>query len=161
LTPHGITLGLSTLLVAFACSANPAGADRNTYRAAVSYWAMQHTFLDRAQGVYREESARGGTARAWPYSQALAATLAMTRVPGRGRLYVPEAARRVSGLGGYLRTDGAFASVMGPNGDIYYDDNEWIALELLRWYDVRSAPQRRSPGPSASSSSSSRPGTPT
>ena len=102
---------------------------------------MQHTFLDRAHGVYREESGRDGTARAWPYSQALAATLAMTRVPTRGRLYVPDAARRVSGLGGYLRRDGAFAAVMGPRGDIYYDDNEWIALELLRWYDLRSTPQ--------------------
>lgn len=141
MTRHWITLCLCTLLGAFACSANPADADRNIYRAAVSYSAMQHTFLDRAQGVYREESGRGGTARAWPYSQALAATLAMTRVPRRGRLYVPDAARRVSGLGGYLRTDGAFAAAMGPKGDIYYDDNEWIALELLRWYDLRSAPQ--------------------
>lgn len=141
MTPNRIALGLCTLLGAFACSANPADADRNTYRAAVSYWAMQHTFLDRAHGVYREESGRDGTARAWPYSQALAATLAMTRVPTRGRLYVPDAARRVSGLGGYLRRDGAFAAVMGPRGDIYYDDNEWIALELLRWYDLRSTPQ--------------------
>ena len=65
----------------------------------------------------------------------------MTRVPVRGRLYVPDAARRVSGLGGYLRKDGAFAAVTGAKGDVYYDDNEWIALELLRWYDLRSTPQ--------------------
>ncbi len=136
-----ITVGLCTLVGALACSANQADADRNAYRAAVSYWAMQHNFLDRGSGVYREESGGGRTARAWPYSQALAATLAMTRVPKRGRLYVRDAARRVSGLAGYLRTDGAFASVMGPKGEIYYDDNEWIALELLRWYDLRSAPQ--------------------
>jgi mannose/cellobiose epimerase-like protein (N-acyl-D-glucosamine 2-epimerase family) len=100
---------------------------------------MQHTFLDRASGVYREESSGGQTARAWPYSQALAATLAMTKVPKRGRLYVRDAARRVSGLGGYLLTDGSFASAVGPKGDVYYDDNEWIALELLRWYDLRAA----------------------
>jgi len=74
-----IALALCAALGAFACSANPAGADRNAYRAAVSYWAMQHTFLDRSHGVYREESGRGDTARAWPYSQALAATLAMTK----------------------------------------------------------------------------------
>jgi hypothetical protein len=124
------------LVCALACSANQADADPNAYRAAVSYWAMQHTFFDRASGAYREESAGGRTAHAWPYSQALAATLAMTKVPQRGRLYVRDAARRVSGLAGYLRTDGAFASGMGPK-----DDNEWIALELLRWYDLRSAPQ--------------------
>ena len=120
---------------------NSADADRNTYRAALSYWAMKHTFLDRTQGVYREESGRGGTAHAWPYSQVLATTLAMTRVPARGRLYVPDAERRVSDLDGYLRKDGAFASAKGPKGDIYYDDNEWIALELLRWYDLRPTPQ--------------------
>ena len=120
---------------------NPADADRNAYRAAVSYWAMQHTFFDRASGVYREESRGAETARAWPYSQALAATLAMTSVPKRGQLYVRDAERRVSGLGGYLLTDGSFASALGPQGDVYYDDNEWIALELLRWYDLRSSPQ--------------------
>ena len=136
-----ITLALCAALGAFACSANPAGADRNAYRAAVSYWAMQHTFLDRSHGVYREESGRGDTARAWPYSQALAATLAMTKVPNRGRLYFADAGRRVSGLAGYHRTDGAFAALRGPKGAIYYDDNEWIALELLRWYDLRSSPQ--------------------
>jgi hypothetical protein len=136
-----ITLALCAALGAFACSADPAGADRNAYRAAVSYWAMQHTFFDRSQGFYREESGRGDAARAWPYSQALAATLAMTKVPNRGRLYLADAARRVSGLAGYQRADGAFAAVRGPKGAIFYDDNEWIALELLRWYDLRSSPR--------------------
>jgi Glycosyl hydrolase family 76 len=136
-----ITVALCAALGAFACSANPAGADRNAYRAAVSYWAMQHTFLDRREGVYREESGREDTARAWPYSQALAATLAMTKVPNRGPLYVVDAGRRVSGLADYRRADGAFAAVRGPKGAVYYDDNEWIALELLRWYDLRSSPR--------------------
>jgi Glycosyl hydrolase family 76 len=139
LAPLRITLALCTVLGAFACSANPSAADRNAYRAAVSYWAMQHTFLDRSHGVYREESGRGDAARAWPYSQALAATLSMTKVPNRGRLYVADAGRRVSGLTAYQRTDGAFAAVRGPKGAIFYDDNEWIALELLRWYDLRSS----------------------
>jgi hypothetical protein len=141
LTPLRITLALCTALGAFACSAHPAGADRNAYRAAVSYWAMQQTFFDRSHGVYREESGRGDTARAWPYSQVLAATLAMTKLPNLGRLYLADAGRRVSGLAGYQRTDGAFAAVRGPKGAIYYDDNEWIALELLRWYDLRSSPR--------------------
>jgi hypothetical protein len=102
---------------------------------------MQRAFLDRSHGVFREESGRRDTARAWPYSQALAATLAMTKVPNRGRRYVADAGRRVSGLAGYQRTDGAFAAVRGPKGATYYDDNEWIALELLRWYDLRSSPR--------------------
>jgi predicted alpha-1,6-mannanase (GH76 family) len=100
---------------------------------------MQHTFLDRNHNLYREESGRGDTARAWPYSQALAATLAMTKVPKRGRHYLRDAGRRVSDLAGYRRSDGAFAAVRGPKGAVYYDDNEWIALELLSWYDIRSS----------------------
>ncbi len=63
----------------------------------------------------------------------------MAGVPKRGRLYVREAAERVSDLGPYLRHDGAYASVRGPSGSVYYDDNEWIALELLRWYHLRNA----------------------
>jgi hypothetical protein len=114
-------------------------ADRNAFRAAVSYWAMRHTFFDQASGRYRETERGSAAARAWPYSQALSATLAMVGVPKRGRLYVREAARRIEGLGRYRRSDGAYASVIGPSGDVYYDDNEWIALELLRWYHVRNA----------------------
>jgi hypothetical protein len=140
LTAHRVTLAICTLLGAFACSANPAGADRNAYRAVLSYQAMQHHFFDRSHGTYREVSGRGDTARAWPYSQALAATLAMAKVPKRGRRYVAAAADRVSGLDGYRRADGAFAAVLGPKGAVYYDDNEWIALELLRWYDLGSSP---------------------
>ena len=60
-------------------------------------------------------------------------------VPKRGHLYVREAAQRISDMGRYRRSDGAYASVIGPSGDVYYDDNEWIALELLRWYHLRDA----------------------
>lgn len=56
LDTHRITICRCTLVGAFACSANHADADRNGYRAAVSYWAMQHTFLDRDKPVYREDS---------------------------------------------------------------------------------------------------------
>jgi hypothetical protein len=116
-----------------------ADGDRNAFRAAVSYWAMRHTFFDRVTGRYRESEAGSAPAHAWPYSQALSATLAMTAVPKRGRLYVRDAAQRVSGLDRYLRKDGAFAASIATDGPVYYDDNEWIALELLRWYELRHA----------------------
>ena len=117
----------------------PATGDRNVFRAAVSFWAMRHTFFDSGAGSYRELEGKDGAARAWPYSQALSATIAMAAVPRRGRLYVREAAQRVSGLSRYLRSDGAYASLRGATGAVYYDDNEWIALELLRWYYLRNA----------------------
>jgi hypothetical protein len=112
-----------------------ADADPNAYRAAVSFWAMRHEFLNTGTDTYRGQAGVARAAAAWPYSQALAATIAMTEVPKRGRLYVREAQRRIDGLKRYLRSDGAYAAGMGA-GDVYYDDNEWIALELVRWWQI-------------------------
>jgi hypothetical protein len=98
---------------------------------------MRHVFLHRPSGLYREAAGREGFAHAWPYSQALSATIAMSRVPDRGRAYRADARRAVAMLGRYQRTDGAYAAALGASGDVYYDDNEWIALELLRWYELR------------------------
>jgi hypothetical protein len=119
--------------------AQSAGADRNAFRAAVSYWAMRHTFFDTTAGRFREQEGSSTPAHAWPYSQALAATLAMASVPKRGRLYVHDAARRISDLGRYRRQDGSFAAAFGAGGPVYYDDNEWIGLEMMRWYQLRNA----------------------
>ena len=131
-----VTPLLATLLLGLVLA--PAGdADANAYRAAVSLWAMRHTFYDRAADRYRETEGRRAAARAWAYSQALAATIDMSAVPRRGRLYVREAAQRVAGLARYRRRNGAYAAAIGPRGDVYYDDNEWIALALVRWYELR------------------------
>ena len=114
----------------------PAEGDTNAYRAAVAFWAMRHEFLNSGTDTYREAPGMNGTATAWPYSQALAATIAMTAVPKRGRLYIREAQRRIDGLKRYVRPDGAYAAGIGA-GNVYYDDNEWIALELVRWWELR------------------------
>jgi hypothetical protein len=127
-------VGVLTVTLALVPAAD---GDRNAFRAAVSYWAMRHAFFDPGSGGYRENEGRPGVAHAWPYSQALSATIAMAGVPKRGHLYIRDAARRVSGLGRYLRVDGAYATGTSASGDVYYDDNEWIALELLRWYHLR------------------------
>jgi predicted alpha-1,6-mannanase (GH76 family) len=52
---------------------------------------------------------------------------------------VHDAARRISDLGRYRRKDGAFAAAFGASGPVYYDDNEWIGLEMMRWYQLRNA----------------------
>src|SRR5437660_935004 len=114
----------------------PAEGDTNAYRAAVSFWAMRHEFLNSRTETYREAAGVSRAAAAWPYSQALAATIAMTAVPKRGRLYIREAQLRIDGLNRYVRADGAYAAGMG-SGDVYYDDNEWIALELVQWWKLR------------------------
>jgi Glycosyl hydrolase family 76 len=124
----------SAILIALS-AIGPADGDTNVYRAAVSFWAMRHEFLNSRTDTYRGVADVSGAAAAWPYSQALAATIAMTAVPKRGRLYVREAERRIGGLKRYVRADGAYGAGMG-SGPVYYDDNEWIALELVRWWTL-------------------------
>jgi hypothetical protein len=113
----------------------PAHGDSNAYRAAVSFRAMRHEFLDPSTNRYRETVGTRATAHAWPYSQALAATIAMTTIPRRGRLYAREAKQRIRGLESYAWRDGAYRADTGT-GDVYYDDNEWIGLELVRWWQL-------------------------
>jgi uncharacterized protein YyaL (SSP411 family) len=130
-----LALAFAAALLSALSLIGPAEGDTNAYRAAVSFWAMRHDFLNPATDTYRESAGVPGAAQAWPYSQALAATIAMTTVPKRGRLYIREAERRIDGLHRYLRPDGAYTAGMGA-GDVYYDDNEWIALELLQWWQL-------------------------
>lgn len=131
-----LALALVSAVLAALSLIGPADGDTNAYRAAVSFWAMRHEFLDRGSDTYRETAGAPATAHAWPYSQALAATIAMTTIPKRGRLYVREADLRIRGLERYLRRDGAYQAGAGT-GDVYYDDNEWIALELVHWWELR------------------------
>lgn len=114
--------------------ADPVEADRNGTRAALSYWAMKHYFFDRSSGLYRETRGTSSPAHAWPHSQALSATLAMALIPERGRLYLRDVKRDLVALNRYSRADGVYTAGPGPSGDVYYDDNEWIGLELLQWY---------------------------
>ena len=129
-------LALSSVVLVALTMIGPAEGDTNAHRAAVSFWAMRHEFLGRGTDTYRATPGGSGAAAAWPYSQALAATIAMTAVPKLGRLYIREAQRRIDGLKRYLGPNGAYAARIG-SGDVYYDDNEWIALELVHWFEVR------------------------
>src|SRR5262249_18762733 len=96
---------------------------------------MQQAFADKT-GVYRETAGQPSPAHAWPYSQALSAAIAVARIPHADRTYARAARRGLRTLDQYLRADGAYTTGVGASGDVYYDDNEWIALDLLRWYHV-------------------------
>jgi Ni/Co efflux regulator RcnB len=130
-----LVLALLAAALAALSSAKLAEADRNADRAAAALAAMRHEFLDRTTARFREADGSRAPAHAWPYSQALAATIAMARVPGRGRAYIGEARSRVAGLRWYRRASGAFAAGAGSD-DVYYDDNEWIALQLVDWWSL-------------------------
>jgi predicted alpha-1,6-mannanase (GH76 family) len=95
---------------------------------------MRHTFLDARAGLYRGVEGQAALATLWPYSQALAATIALANLPRLGRLYVPMARQRLAALSRYSRADGAYTAGAGT-GDVYFDDNEWIGLELVEWHE--------------------------
>jgi hypothetical protein len=111
-------------------------------RADAAYSAMQRGFYVAGSGLYRGAP----YSYLWGFSEALAATIAMTRVPGLDRLYHHELHARLQGLTDYWDPsppagyDGAVAPPLGTGGPKYYDDNAWVALQLLRLYGGRPAP---------------------
>lgn len=78
----------------------------------------------------------------WPFSQALAATVAVSNIPHMHRRYGADLAALLQGLQNYWnyaagQPSGYLSGVAPPLGvvaDRYNDDNEWVALELLRIY---------------------------
>jgi hypothetical protein len=120
----------------------------NPARALVAFEAMQKHFYV-GSGLYEGEP----FSYLWPFSQALAATVSMAYIPHLGVSLARELQSRLTGLNSYLDTDnsgaseGAFTSTLaafdgtvapptGPGGTKYYDDNDWVAIELMRLYQL-------------------------
>jgi len=103
---------------------DPAGRALDAYR------AMQRYLYEPRQGLYRGAPNR----HAWPFSQALSATVAAAEVPGAPPALARAVGSRLHALRVYwsprLRPPAYTANPGG--GDVFYDDNEWIALELVR-----------------------------
>jgi len=109
---------------------------------------MQRTFYLPSKRLYRGQP----YSYLWPFSQALAATVSMTTVPGAPRGYRNHVAERLVGLEAYwapARQPPAYAGAvtppLGPGGQTFYDDNAWVGLELVRLYrrDHQAAHVRR------------------
>lgn len=124
-------------------------------RALLAFEAMQRNFYIPGSGLYEGEP----FSYLWPFSQALAATVTMRRVGGVSRIpglpgaLSRELTARLIGLRSYLDTnnsgapegtftsslaafDGTVAPPTGPGGTKYYDDNEWVGIELVRIYEL-------------------------
>jgi Glycosyl hydrolase family 76 len=124
-------------------------------RALVAFEVMQKAYYISGSGLYAGEP----FSFLWPFSQALAATVTMTHVqgiasiPGLAVSLTRELNARLIGLNAYLDTtnsgapegtftsklaafDGTVAPPAGPGGTKYYDDNEWIGIELARLYKL-------------------------
>jgi len=140
---------LSLILVVIAAAATkPAKAapDRNRERAEASYAAMQRAFWLPERHLYRE-SVDGDSPYAyhWPFGQALAATIDMAYLSGNA--YRADVDRVLLGLEAYWDAgnvppayDSYVRPPLGQGGDVYYDDNEWTALELMRVYQLTGNP---------------------
>jgi Glycosyl hydrolase family 76 len=120
-------------------------------RAEEAYEAMQQQFYTPTTGLYVGEPV--GYSYLWPFSQALAATITLDEIPSLRTTYASEVGARLTGLQLYWDTDnseepeGAFTSTLaaydaspalptGPGGAKFYDDNEWVGLELVRAYKL-------------------------
>jgi hypothetical protein len=118
-------------------------------RAQVAFEAMQKYYYIRGSGLYAGEP----FSFLWPFSQALAATVSMANVPALKGTYTKEINARLIGLQEYLDPDnsgapeGTYTSTLaaydgeaapptGPGGAKFYDDNDWVGIELARIYEL-------------------------
>ncbi len=138
------------LLLMAAATTRPSRAapDRNRERAEASYAAMQRAFRLPEQHLYREDLDNSGNPYAyhWPFGQALAATIDMAYLSGSS--YRNDVDELLPGLETYwdaANVPPAYNSYVQPplghGGDMYYDDNWWVALELLRVYQLTGNPE--------------------
>ena len=122
-----------------AADATPAAAAR----AAASYMALNQYF-DAGQGLLLEEypnTQQNPYSYVWPYSQAVIAAENLAGIPGTGRQWSAEAEKRLDGYKPYWNAtttptgyDSYVRPPLGQGGDKFYDDNEWIGLNLVQNY---------------------------
>ncbi|HEY4427066.1 MAG TPA: glycoside hydrolase family 76 protein [Solirubrobacteraceae bacterium] len=122
-------------------------------RALLAFEAMQRTYYIQGSGLYNGEP----FSYLWPFSQALAANVTLANVHGVPKSIPTELRARMIGLRNYLDTDnsgqpeGTFTSTLaafdgtvappaGPGGTKYYDDNDWVGIELMRVYTAHHEP---------------------
>jgi hypothetical protein len=125
----------------------------NPARALRAFEAMQRFYYIQGSGLYVGEP----FSFLWPFSQALAATVSMGNVPGLPVSFRGQVHARLIGLRNYLDAnnsaapegtytstlsafDGTAAPPTGPGGAKYYDDNDWIGIEMARIYKTTRAP---------------------
>ncbi len=124
-------------------------------RAILAFEAMQKGYYVLGSGLYEGEP----FSYLWPFSQALAATVSVANMSELKTVptLVPKIAREIkarlvglhsyydannSGLveGTFTSTlpgfDGTAAPPVGPGGTKYYDDNDWVGIELVRLYRI-------------------------
>lgn len=122
-------------------------------RAWLSFQEMQQYYSVPGSGLYKGEP----FSYLWPFSQALAATVSMANIPRLQQPLQRELKARLVGLRSYYdannsgAVEGSFTSTLGafdgtvspptgPGGAKYYDDNDWVGIELVRMYRLTHEP---------------------
>ncbi len=125
----------------------------NPLRAELAFEAMQKDDYIPGSGLYVGEP----FSSLWGFSQAFAATVTLSTIPQLKTQLAPEIKARLIGLSSYLDTDnsgepeGSYTSVLsafdgtvappaGPGGTKFYDDNDWVGIELARVYELTHNP---------------------
>lgn len=126
----------------------------NPARALLAFQAMQKYYYLLGSGLYKGEP----FSYLWPFSQAFAATVSMSNIAPLHAIatlrttFARELKARMVGLRSYMDLnnagavegtytstlaafDGTAAPPTGPGGAKYYDDNDWIGIELARLYE--------------------------
>lgn len=102
-----------------------------------AYTALRRRFA-LGRGLYAASDTRHSYAHVWPLSQALAAELALGALPIRGAAAARrDALQTIQALAHYRRGQGYNSTARPPldrGGQLYYDDNNWLALDLLAGY---------------------------
>jgi hypothetical protein len=106
-------------------------ADKDGMRARRAYRAMERVYLDRGSGDYRQTPRGSAGSHAWPFSQALAATIEVARLSGERSTASRSVSARLAELDRRFRAHDVYRAK--PGGDVCWDDNEWIAQDLLDW----------------------------
>lgn len=137
----GVVVAVAGALAWPALAAAPVKAD-DAARAEVTFRSMERYFYDAHAGDYRDVIGRAAGSHAWPFSQALGAHIAIAALP---QLASQAAVRsRLAQLERRFRRGATYSA--WPGGAVYFDDNEWLAEDLLRWSRVSgdATPRRRS-----------------
>lgn len=142
----GRVYGLLHLLVAVGAvvasvAAGHAHGQEDAARARRAYGTLNRIYLDHGTGDYRQTPHGRVGSHAWPFSQALAATIGTARLGGPGSRANRAVPARLRTLDHRFRVHGVYHAA--PGGDVYWDDNEWIAQDLLDWDAVRGSPVAR------------------
>lgn len=140
----GVVVGL-TGVVALAVPAGASGVHdgqgQAADRAADAYRALKQYF-DTDNGLLLEEypnTQQNPYSYVWPYSQAAIGVENLAGIPGRGAAYERESRNRIAAYEKYWNDtttpkgyDSYVRPPLGGGGDKFYDDNEWIGLQLVQ-----------------------------